>query len=421
MKVLVVGSGGREHALVWKLSKSPRVKSILAAPGNAGIAEIAECAPVAATDINGLLKLAYTEKVDLTVVGPEAPLVAGIVDKFNEAGLRIFGPTRQAAALEGSKIFAKELLHRQGIPTAAFRVFDDFTEAREYVLQCDTGLVVKTDGLAAGKGVIVAKDVAETLEALENIMIYNTFGSAGSRVLVEEKLAGPEVSLLAFTDGETVLPMLAAQDHKPAFDGDTGPNTGGMGAYAPAPVLTPDLYQQVLQDVLIPIVSGLKKQGIIYRGVLYAGMMLTAAGPQVLEFNVRFGDPEAQPLLVLLENDLVEVFEATVDGNLHKQSLSWHSDTAVCVVLTADGYPGPYEKGQLITGLGAAQQEGAHVFHAGTVRQNGELVTAGGRVLGVTATAPDIKEAIDVAYLAVDKILFKGAHYRKDIGQKALI
>lgn len=419
MKVLVVGGGGREHALVWKLAQSPRVEKLFAAPGNAGMAALATCVNIAADDVDGLLALARQEEVDLTVVGPEAPLVAGIVDAFEAAGLRIFGPTRRAAAIEGSKVFAKELMQKYGIPTARAAVFEDAAEAKKYVRAIGAPCVVKADGLAAGKGVIVAEDVEAALDAVDAIMVRRAFGAAGARVLIEERLEGEEASILAFSDGERVVPMLPAQDHKRVFDGDQGPNTGGMGAYAPAPVCPPEVVKRVEEEILLPAIRGLKSEGIPYRGVLYAGLMLTAAGPKVLEFNARFGDPEAQPLLALLAGDLVEVIEAALDGRLDTVQLAWHPGAAVCVVLAAEGYPGTYRKGDVITGLGNVPSD-VIVFHAGTARRDGELVTAGGRVLGVTARGADLAEAIDRAYEAVGQIHFSGVHYRRDIGQKGL-
>ncbi|MGQ9511945.1 phosphoribosylamine--glycine ligase [Thermodesulfitimonas sp.] len=419
MKVLVVGGGGREHALVWKISQSPRVKRIFCAPGNAGIAQHAACVGIKAEDVAGLLDFARREGIDLTVVGPEAPLAAGIVDAFEAAGLRIFGPRQAAARLEASKVFAKELMLKYGVPTAEAAIFDLPADAIRYVRARGGPCVVKAEGLAAGKGVIVADDPAAAEAAIRHIMEEKAFGAAGERVLVEERLTGEEASVLAFTDGETVLPLLPAQDHKPVFDGDKGPNTGGMGAYAPAPAVTPALLKQIETEILLPVVRGLRAEGITYKGVLYAGLMLTAAGPRVLEFNVRFGDPEAQPLLYLLESDLVAVMEAVLAGKLSEVQLAWHPGAAVCVVLAASGYPGGYRKGDVIEGLEDVPPD-AMVFHAGTAVVDGKLVTAGGRVLGVTARGPDVRAAITRAYAAVAKIRFAGMHYRRDIGQKAL-
>jgi phosphoribosylamine--glycine ligase len=420
LKVLVVGGGGREHALVWKLYQSPLVGQIIAAPGNPGIARYAECVPVGAGDIPGLIALARARGVDLTFVGPEAPLVNGLVDAFEREGLRVFGPGRQAAALEGSKAFAKDLMARHGIPTADYRVFEDVSAARAWIKNLGRPCVVKADGLAAGKGVMVAETTAEALAAVDKIMVEKSFGGAGSRVVIEERLSGEEVSILAFTDGKTVLPLLPAQDHKPVFDDDRGPNTGGMGAYAPAPVCTPTIYQRAVREILEPVVMALREEGIIYKGVLYAGLMVTSDGPKVLEFNVRFGDPEAQPLLVLLETDLVEVAQAVLEGRLADLTLSWREGAAVCVVLASKGYPGAYEMGAVIHGLDEAEKTGALVFHAGTARRDGQLVTAGGRVLGVTAVAATLPEAIREAYRAAELVDFAGKHFRRDIGRKAL-
>jgi len=419
MRILVVGGGGREHALVWKIAQSPRVKKIYAAPGNPGMDGLATCVSVAAEDIGGLTALARQEEIDLTVVGPEAPLAAGLADAFKAEKLRVFGPDAAGARIESSKAFAKRVMARAGVPTAAYREFTDYAEADAYVRRLDKPCVVKADGLAAGKGVIVADRPVEALQALEDMLTKGAFGDAGRRVLVEERLEGEEASVLAFTDGETVRPLLPAQDHKQVFDGDRGPNTGGMGAYAPAPVCTPEILRRVQDEILVPTVRALREEGIVYRGVLYAGLMITPSGPKVLEFNARFGDPEAQPLLALIKSDLVDVMEAVVEGRLDEITLSWEPGAAVCVVLAASGYPGAYPKGDVIEGLDEAEQE-ALVFHAGTRRRNGQLVTAGGRVLGVTSRGAHLAEAIDRAYRAVSKIHFEGMHFRRDIGRKGL-
>ncbi|MGC7847237.1 phosphoribosylamine--glycine ligase [Desulforudis sp. 1088] len=419
MKILVIGGGGREHALVWKLSQSPRVTEIFAAPGNPGMLGSAACVPIQAEDIPALLEFAKKEHIDLTVVGPEAPLVKGLADVFAENGLRVFGPERRAAQLEGSKSFAKEVMLAAGVPTAAAQVFDNYAEADSYIRALRGPCVVKADGLAAGKGVIVAQRPVEALQAAEDMLVKGAFGEAGSRILVEEVLEGEEASLLAFTDGKTVLPLLPAQDHKRIYDGDLGPNTGGMGAYAPAPVCPPAMISRVVEEIIVPTVKELKSRGIVYRGVIYAGLMITGDGPKVLEFNVRFGDPEAQPLLALLKNDLADVCEAVIEGRLHEIELAWEEGAAVCVVLAAQGYPGAYPKGDLISGLEEAAKD-AMVFHAGTALRNGKIVTAGGRVLGITARGRDLNEAIDRAYRTVNKISFEGMHFRRDIAQKAL-
>lgn len=421
MKVLVVGGGGREHVLVWKVLSSPHVDQVLAAPGNAGIGEVAECAEVEAEDVDGLLRLAEREKVDLTIVGPEAPLALGIVDRFREAGLKIFGPTKEAAKIESSKVFAKELMAKYGIPTARFEVFDDPNKARNYIRKAGTPIVVKADGLAAGKGSIVCRTLDEAYGAVERIMEEKEFGDAGNLIVVEEMLVGEEASILAITDGEAIKPLLPSQDHKPVYDGDRGPNTGGMGAYAPAPVVTEEVARTVMEGILRPAVEGMAKEGTEYRGVLYAGLMITREGPKVLEFNCRFGDPESQAVLPLFEGDLVEVLEATIEGRLEEAEVRNSQGAAVCVVLASGGYPGKYEKGKVIEGLDELQDmEDVLVFHAGTAKRDGKLVTDGGRVLGVTALGQDIPRAIERAYEAVAKVHFEGMHYRRDIGRKAL-
>lgn len=421
MKVLVVGGGGREHALVWKLSTSPRVKKIFCAPGNAGTAALAENVPIAAEEIEALADFAQGEGIDLTVVGPEAPLVAGIVDLFQERGLAVFGPTAAAAALEGSKVFAKELMDRYGIPTAKFAVFDDYKKAQAYIQQVGVPIVVKAEGLAAGKGVVVAREEEAALEAVYEIMEGQIYGAAGRRVVIEECLEGEEVTLLALTDGENVVPLVASQDHKPAYDGDRGPNTGGMGCYSPVPVFTPALQEEVYNTILLPTVRAMQDLERPFTGVLYAGLMLTAKGIRVLEFNARFGDPETQVVLPRLENDLVDVLEACLTGGLPDLSLRWREGAAVCVIMASGGYPGPYEKGLPIRGLAEAEgEEDVLVFHAGTGFKDGEVVTAGGRVLGVTGLGKGIAEARSRAYQAVEKISFSGAHFRRDIGVKAL-
>lgn len=420
MKVLVVGGGGREHALVWKLKQSPRVSEIYCAPGNAGIARDAECVPCSAEDIEGLLSFARSRGIDLTVVGPEAPLVAGISDRFEEAGLRLFGPPAKGALIEGSKAFAKRLMAKLGIPTAPFEVFDSPADAISYVRRRGGPCVVKADGLAAGKGVIVAKDASEAEAAVRLIGEEKAFGKAGDRIIVEERLVGEEVSVLAFTDGKSVLPMVAAQDHKRAYDGDTGPNTGGMGAYSPPPVYTPEVHERVCREILEPIVAGMAAEGIRYQGVLYAGLMLTEEGPYVLEFNCRFGDPEAQVVIPRLKTDLVDVMEAVLEGRLEEISLEWERRPAVCVVLASRGYPGSYEKGKVISGLDEVPED-VLVFHAATALSEGRFITSGGRVLGVTAFGETIREAVERAYEGVSKISFEGMHYRRDIAHRALV
>jgi phosphoribosylamine---glycine ligase len=423
MKLLVVGSGGREHTLAWKFAASPLVTEVLCAPGNVGIAAESKCkvAGVSSDDIYGLRQLAIDEKVDLTVVGPEAPLVAGLADVFRESGLKVFGPSAKAAALEGSKVFTKRLMQKYGIPSAEFEVFDDFSSAADYLATVSGRVVVKADGLAAGKGVYVCSDRDEALQALSDIMRERIFGEAGDRVVIEECLEGEEASFIAFTDGETVAPLASSQDHKPVFDNDRGPNTGGMGAYSPAPVVTPEIHDQIMDKVMVPVIRALEAEGARYMGFLYAGLMIKDGLAKVLEFNARMGDPEAQPLLFRMASDAVPLVAAAVDGGLASQAIDWLPEAAVCVVMASAGYPGSYEKGKPITGIEAADAiDGVKVFHAGTGRSGDRLVTAGGRVLGVTARAAGIGAAIDKAYDAVRKIHWEGAQYRTDIGKKAL-
>jgi phosphoribosylamine---glycine ligase len=421
MRILVVGSGGREHALVWKLLQSPRVQKIYCAPGNAGIADLAECVDIPVDDIEGMVHFALTHEVALTVVGPEAPLTDGMIDAFDKAGLQAFGPSKAAAQLEGSKVFAKQLMQKYNIPTAESRTFTDPDQALAYLQEKGAPIVVKADGLAAGKGVVVAATLTEAKDALHRIMLQREFGDSGNRVIIEEFLAGEEVSVLAFTDGETVIPMVSSQDHKAAYDGDTGPNTGGMGAYSPAPVLPDQLMEQVQKDILQPTIAGLKKEGILFKGILYAGLMITPNGPKVLEYNVRFGDPECQAVLPRLKSDLAVIMLAVVNRSLGDQEIHWHENHTACVVMASGGYPGSYKKGTPILGLDeAAAFRDTFVFHAGTATHSGKTVTAGGRVLGVTAWGSTLPEALEKAYAAVDKIQFHGAQYRTDIGQKAL-
>ena len=406
MRVLVVGGGGREHALAWKIVQSPLVKKVYCAPGNAGTANVAENIKIPADNVNALLQFATVTGIGLTVVGPEQPLVKGIVDSFEESGLRVFGPSQRAAEIEGSKVFCKDLMKKYGIPTARYESFDSPDQVKLFTKE-DEPVVVKASGLAAGKGVILCSNGEEARSAVQSIMQEKAF------------LTGQEVSLLAFTDGKTVLPLDSAQDHKAAFDGDKGPNTGGMGAYSPAPIFTDELKQQVIDEILIPTVRAMSKESRYYRGILYAGLMLTASGPKVLEFNARFGDPETQPIMMRIKSDIVPIFEACIDGTLSTQTLQWKQEPTVCVVMAAKGYPNSYDKGKEITGLNSGENQQAVVFHAGTKLENGKVLTDGGRVLGVTAMGSDINQAIKNAYSAVDKIKWDGIHYRKDIGNKA--
>jgi phosphoribosylamine--glycine ligase len=422
MKVLVVGGGGREHALIWKIAQSKRVKKIYCAPGNAGIARLAECVPIGAAEIDKLLSFAQDEKIDLTIVGPEDPLSLGIVDQFEAAGLRIFGASQKAARIESSKSFAKAVMEKYGIPTAKGRTFTRLAQAQAYVKQMGAPLVVKADGLAAGKGVIVCSTVKMAMDALKQIMVDRDFGDAGNQVVVEECLVGEEASFLAFTDGKTVLPLPSSQDHKPVFDGDKGLNTGGMGAYSPAPVVDQYLHQRIMNEVMIPMVKGMAAEGCPYKGVLYAGLMIDRDRIKVLEFNGRFGDPEAQPLLVRMKDDIIPVIDAVIDERLETCRLDIDPRASVCVVMASGGYPGKYKKGLEIKGIDAANRmRDVVVFHAGTSAEGKKILSQGGRVLGVTALGNTVDEAIKKAYKAVAKIKWSKVHFRTDIGQKALV
>jgi phosphoribosylamine--glycine ligase len=421
MKVLLVGSGGREHALAWRLGQSKQLSKLFIAPGNPGTAQEGTNVDIADDDIAGLVKFAKDQKIDLVVVGPEDPLAKGLVDALNEAGIKAFGPVKAAAALEADKAFAKEIMRANAVPTAEGRTFHSFKDAKAYIASRDMALVVKATGLAKGKGVFVCDEPADAINAAEKIMEGGIFGEAGKSIIVEEKLKGQEASILAFVDGRNIYVMESAQDHKPIGDGDTGPNTGGMGAYSPAPIVTEKIMVQIEREVLVPTLDGMNRQGSGYRGVLYAGLMLTAGGPKVLEYNARFGDPETQPILMRLGSDLLEVMLAVCDGTLDKVTLRWDPRPAVCVVMASGGYPGSYEKGKVISGIEVAEKaEGVKVFHAGTAMKDGELVTSGGRVLGVTALGKTIKEAQEKAYEATKVISFEGAYYRKDIADKAI-
>ena len=426
MRVLVIGSGGREHALVWKIAQSKLADKIFCAPGNGGIAQAGECIDIKADNISALLDFAKKEKIDLTVVGPEAPLALGIVDEFNNYKLRIFGPDKSASRLEASKVFAKELMAKYNVPTADFKIFDHADEAHKYIEKKNAPCVVKADGLAQGKGVIVAQTIDEAKQAVTSIMQEKIFGEAGNKVIIEDCLEGQEASIVVITDSKKVLPLAAAQDHKRIFDHDSGPNTGGMGAYSPAPVVTQELFNEISEKIINRTIDGLIKEGINYTGILYAGIMLTKDGPKALEFNVRFGDPETQAVLPRLKSDLLEVMLTASEGKLSRfKTLKWDSRACVCVVCASQGYPGEYDKGKEISGLDeAAKLEDVVVFHAGTKKQMKEgrwqILTNGGRVLGVTGLGNTIKDAVEITYQAVEKIHFKGMHYRRDIAARAI-
>jgi phosphoribosylamine--glycine ligase len=421
MKVLVIGGGGREHAICWKLSQSRSVDKVYCCPGNAGIAQIAECINVNQNDFQSLLDFVKYEWVDLTIIGPEDPLSRGIVDLFEREGRRVLGPTKAGAQLESSKVFCKDLLKSHGIPTAEYKVFTSYVHAEEYVRFKGAPIVIKADGLASGKGVFVASTLEEAFDALRIIMKDRAFGVAGDKVIVEECLQGEEASFMAFTDGKTIVPMVSSQDHKRIFDNDKGLNTGGMGAYSPAPVLTPELEKMVMEKILEPTVRALRSEGITYKGILYAGLMIRNGIPSVLEYNCRLGDPETQPVLSRLKTDFMEIAMAIAEERLADVTIEWLPDPAVCVVISSKGYPGQYRKGDVITGLDKAQElEGVQVFHAGTAFRDDAVITSGGRVLGVTATGKDIAAAKARAYEAVQKIHFDGMHYRKDIADRAL-
>lgn len=422
MKVLVVGGGGREHAIAWKLAQSRRVDKVYCAPGNAGAAQVAECIDINPNDFGALLDFVKYNWIDLTVVGPEEPLSKGIVDAFEKEGRLVVGPTKAAAQLESSKAFAKDFMRRYGIPTAEYKTFSSHIQAEEYIKLKGTPIVVKADGLAAGKGVIICQSHAEAVDALRLIMKDKAFGDAGERVVVEECLAGEEASYMAFCDGETILPMSSCQDHKRVFENDEGPNTGGMGAYSPAPVVTEELEKIIMEKVMWPVVRGFRNDGIKFKGILYAGLMIDAGVPKVLEYNCRLGDPETQPIMARMDTDFLDVCIAIAEGRLREIELKWKPEAATCVVLASEGYPGSYPKGRVITGLTDADAiDGVTVFHAGTTFDaEDNVVTSGGRVLGVTALGADLKAAKELAHEAIGKIHFDGMHYRRDIGDKAL-
>ena len=427
MKILVIGSGGREHALVWKISQSPLVKKVYCAPGNAGISEIAENVNTESTDIKGLVEFAIKNSIDFTVVGPELPLTLGIVDEFEKKGLKIFGPSKEAAEIEGSKVFAKYMMKKYKITTAKYESFNSQKDAKDYILSLQPSafsfqpVVIKADGLAAGKGVIICNTIEEAVKAIDSIMVEKLFGSAGNKVIIEEYLKGEEASFMVFSDGEDILPIASAQDHKQIYDGDRGPNTGGMGAYSPAPVITEKISREILDTIIKPLISGMKKEGKTYKGILYAGLMIVNGKPFVLEFNCRFGDPETQPILVRMESDIVSIMMSVVEGRLKGKEIQWRNEPSVCVVMVAGGYPDKYEKGKEIGGLDETKNiENLWVFHAGTSKIGNKVVTNGGRVLGVTSLGTNFEDAIDRAYKGVSLIKWDGAYFRRDIGRKAL-
>ena len=419
MKVLVVGSGGREHAIVWKLKQSPKADKIYCAPGNAGIANDAECVPIAAMEIDKLVKFAKDEKIDFTIIGMDDPLVAGVVDAFEAEGLKVFGPRKNAAIIEGSKAFSKDLMKKYGIPTAKYETFDNYDEAKAYVLSQSVPVVVKADGLALGKGVLICNTHDEAVAALDEIMVDKKFGASGSKVVIEEFLTGPEVSVLSFCDGKTVVPMVSAQDHKRAFDNDEGLNTGGMGTFSPSRIYTKEINDECMEKIFKPTVAAMAAEGRTFVGILYFGLMLTKDGMKVIEYNARFGDPETQVILPRLKTDMLEIMEACVDGTLDKMNIEWYDNAAVCVVEASGGYPVSYEKGFEITGLDeVAKRDDIVVFHAGTALKDGKFVTNGGRVLGITGIGKDLDEARKIAYEGVDIVNFEKKHFRHDIGIK---
>ncbi|HKJ82652.1 MAG TPA: phosphoribosylamine--glycine ligase [Mariprofundaceae bacterium] len=419
MKVLVVGGGGREHALCWKLKRSPSVSEVICVPGNPGIARDARCVSVGVGDLDGLMALARSEQPNLVVVGPEAPLVAGLADRLRGEGFAVYGPDQAAAELEGSKSISKQLMHEAGVPTAKFEVHTDADAAEALIRKWGAPIVVKASGLAAGKGVIVAQTIEEAVAAARDMLSGNSFGEAGSQVVIEECLIGEEASCLFIVSGDTILPLASSQDHKALLDGDAGPNTGGMGAYSPAPCVTPEISDAVLETIARPTIAALKARGIEFIGTLYAGIMLTDEGPKTLEFNVRFGDPECQPLMSRLKSDLGEVLLAAAEKRLDEISLAWDDRVALCVVVASDGYPGSFERGQEIGGLDAIEAAGATVFHAGTAEKAGKIVNTGGRVLGVTALGSSVREAQRTVYQALEKLEWPGGFYRRDIGYRA--
>lgn len=421
MKILVIGSGGREHCIVWKLLQSKKIEKIYCAPGNAGIATQAECLNIPVEDISGLLQVARDKKIDLTIVGPELPLSMGVVNLFEKNNLPIFGPTQEAAEIESSKVFAKNIMNKYQIPTARYRAFKDYKLAQSYLQKQSFPLVIKADGLAAGKGVFIVQDLSQAEKAISYIMKENKFGHAGNKIVIEEYLTGEEVSMLVFTDGEHFIPMRPSQDHKKLYDGDSGPNTGGMGAYSPVPFFDDKAQRYALEKIFKPVIKGMKQEGRKFKGVLYAGLILTDEGPKVLEFNARFGDPETQVILPGLKTDLIEILCATREEKLSRIELEWQHQAAVCVILASGGYPGEYEKGKIINGIEKIEnKQSTMVFHAGTEKKGNNVISSGGRVLGVTAWAETLSCAIDTVYEKIGQISFENLYYRKDIGEKGL-
>ncbi|MGE5474605.1 MAG: phosphoribosylamine--glycine ligase [Ignavibacteriales bacterium] len=418
MKILVIGGGGREHAIVWKLAQSPKVSKIYCAPGNGGIASLAECVDVKATDLDGIANWVKNNPVDLVVVAPDDPLAMGMVDRLQAEGIRAFGPDKKAAYIEASKVFSKDLMKKYNIPTAKYEIFEEPDKAKEYLKTCTFPTVIKAEGLALGKGVIIAQDLQSAIDAVDEIMVAKRFGQSGSRIVIEEFMVGQEVSMVTFTDGNVVVPMVSAQDHKRVFDNDEGPNTGGMGVFSPSRIYTKEVADYCMEKIFIPTIQAMEKEGRKFKGILYFGLMITKDGPKVVEYNARFGDPETQAVLPRLKTDLIDIFDAIMDEKLDKLDIEWYEGGSACVVMASGGYPGDYKTGYEITGIEQAEKTGCIVFSAGTKLNDEKLVTAGGRVLGVTAIGENLDKALEKAYAGVKKIHFEKAHYRKDIGIK---
>jgi len=418
MNVLVIGGGGREHAIIWKIAQSPKVEKIFCTPGNGGIASLAECVNIKATDLDGIVQWAKNNPVDLVMVAPDDPLAMGLVDRLQAEGIRTFGPNKKAAYIEASKVFSKDLMKKYNIPTAKYEVFEEPEKAKEYLKTCSFPIVVKAEGLALGKGVIIAQNLQEAFSAVDEIMVDKRYGESGSRIVIEEFMTGQEVSMVCFTDGKTLIPMVSAQDHKRVFDNDKGPNTGGMGVFSPSRIYTKDIADYCMENIFLPTIQAMEKEGRKFKGILYFGLMITKDGPKVLEYNARFGDPETQAVLPRLKTDLLDIFNAIIDERLDQLDIQWHEGGSACVVMASGGYPGDYQTGFEITGIEQAEELGCIVFSAGTKLNDGKLVTAGGRALGVTAIGESLGEALEKAYAGVKKIHFKDVHYRNDIGRK---